>query len=137
MSVTIVSAYNLITSTIASGGDGVLPTSQDPFVYNKGYGAFIAAHSSNGRRLTWSLLEGAVVGLYHGLYLRGIHRTSEFLIADRREGLMGAGEMGADGVGGGGRNGTAGWWGMARVEKKDNYGSGNVTGSGKLEIAED
>ena len=77
-----------------------------------------------------------MVGLYHGLYLRGIYRTSEFLIADRREGLMGAGDMGADGVGGGGRNGTAGWWGMARVEKKDNYGSGNVTGSGKLEIAE-
>ena len=109
MSVTIVSAYNHITSTIASEGDGVLPTSQDPFMYNKGYGAFIAAHSSNGRRLTWSLLEGAVVGLYNRLYLRGIYRASQFLIWDRWEGLMGVGEMRADGVGAGGRNGTAGW----------------------------
>ena len=75
-----------------------------------------------------------MVGLYNRLYLRGIYRTSQFLIWDRWGELMGVGEMLADGVGGGGRNGTAGWWGMARVEKKDGHGSGNVTGSGELEI---
>ena len=76
-----------------------------------------------------------MVGLHNGLYLRGIYRTSEFQIWDGREGLMGFGEMGADGVSGIGRNGTARWWGLARAGKKDGSGSGNVTGSGELEMS--
>lgn len=69
--------------------------------------------------MTWSFLEGAVVGLYNGLYLRGRHRASEFWIWDGGVGLVGAGKMGAADVvgGGGGRNGTY-----------------NGTASGKVEI---
>ena len=96
---TILSAYNDITSTIASKGDSVLSTSEDPFVYDKGYGAFITTHSAKGRHLTWSLLEGAVVGLYNGLYLRGKYRTSEFWIWDGMAGLVGVGKMSASVVG--------------------------------------
>ena len=100
---TVLSLYRHITSTIASSGDSILPASKDPFVYNQGYGAFIEAHSAEGRHLTWSYLEGAVVGLYNGLYLRGAYRTSEFRVWDAVAGLVGVGKMGADVVGGDGR----------------------------------
>ncbi len=100
---------------IALEGDSTLPTSEDPFVYDKGSGAFIRAQSAKGRHLTWSLLEGAVVGLYNGLYLRGRYRASEFWIWDGTERLVGVGEMGADGVGGGGGNGTDKWRGVVKV----------------------
>ena len=115
---TIVSAYNDITSTIASKGDSVLPKSEDPFVYNKGDGAVIRARSAKGRYLTWSLLEGAVVGLYNGLYLRGRYRASEFWIWDGMAGLVGSGEMRADVVGTS-RNGTTRGKGMANVGKQN------------------
>lgn len=118
---TIVSAYDDIISTIASKGDSVLPKSEDPFVYNKGDGAFIRARSAKGRYLTWSLLEGVMVGLYNGPYLRGRYRASEFLIRDGMAGLLGSGEMRADFVGAS-RNRTIRWRGMANVEKQN----GNV-----------
>lgn len=77
-------------------------------MYNQSYGAFIGARSAKGRHLTWSFLEGAVVGLYNGLYLRGRYRTSQFGIWDGVAELVGVGEMGADIVGGGGGGGTDG-----------------------------
>ena len=109
MSHTLHSAYNHIISTIASKGDSILPASEDPFLYNEGYGAFIEAHSAKGRHLTWSFLEGAVVGLYNGLYLDGWYRTCDFWILDGMAGLVGIGRMGVDTVGGGGGgNGAVG-----------------------------
>lgn len=101
MSHTILSAYNHIISTIASEGDSILPASEDPFLYNKGYGAFIEAHSAKGRHLTWSFLEGAVVGLYNGLYLGRRYRTCEFWVLDGMAGLVGVGRLEIDVVGGG------------------------------------
>ena len=106
MNVTTLSAYNYISSTIASKGDSILPASEDPFVYDKGYGAFIAVHSAIGRHLTWSLLEGAVVGLHNGLYLRGRYRASEFWMVDGPVRLVAIGEMGSAIMG---KNGTVRW----------------------------
>ena len=100
---------------IAIEGDSTLPTSEDPFVYDKGSGAFIRAQSAKGRHLTWSLLEGAVVGLYNGLYLWGWYWGCEFWIWFGKLWLVGAGKMGADGVGGGGGNGTDKWRGIVEV----------------------
>ena len=34
------------------------------------------------------------MGLYNGLFLRGIHRTSEIWVRDGGVGLVGVGEMG-------------------------------------------
>lgn len=135
MSVTLHSAYNSITSTIASKGDSILPASEDPFVYNNGYGAFIAVHSAIGGHLTWSLLEGAVVGLHNGLYLRGKYRASEFWMWDGPVRLVGFGEMGSAVVG---TNGTVRWTGI-NVEGKPNGngdGSGNLVGKRELEKSE-
>ena len=135
MSSTIRSAYNDITSTIASKGDSILPISEDPFVYNKGYGAYIAVHSAIGGHLTWSLLEGAVVGLHNGLYLRGRYRASEFWMWDGPVRLVGVGEMGSAVVG---KNGTIRWTGTA-IEGKANGngdGSGILVGNGELETSE-
>ena len=95
-------------------------------MYSKGYGAFIKVCSARGKHLTWSLLEGAVVGLHNGLYLRGKYRMSEFWIWDRVTGLEGVGEMGADVVGDRGRNGTARWRGIVRMD--DGNGTGNGIG---------
>ena len=47
-----------------------------------------------------------MVGLHNGLYLRGKYCTSLFWILDGVAGLVGTGEMDADIVGAGGRNGT-------------------------------
>ena len=135
MGITIRSAYNDITSHIASKGDSILPTSEDPFVYNKGYGAFIAVHSAIGAHLTWSLLEGAVVGLHNGLYLRERYRASEFWMWDGPVRLVGIGQMGSAGVG---TNRTVRWTGIA-IEGKANGngdGSGSLVGNGELEISE-
>lgn len=76
--------------------------------------------------MTWSSLEGAVVGLYNGLYLRGRFRASEFWIWNGPVGLVGAGKMGAadDVVGGGGRNGTVRGRGVAGVGKGNGNGNG-------------
>ena len=104
-------------------------------MYNKGYGAFIAVHSAVGRHLTWSLLEGAVVGLHNGLYQRGRYRASEFWMLDGPVRLVGVGEMGSAVVG---KNGTVGWRGIA-IEGKANGssdGSGILVGNGALEISE-
>ncbi|KAL9075274.1 MAG: hypothetical protein Q9161_001651 [Pseudevernia consocians] len=112
--------------------DHPIPThpSKDPFVYNQGYGTFIRARSAQGRHLTWSLLEGAVVGLYNGLYLMGIYRTSEFRIWDGVAGMVEVGETGADVVGGGGgRNGTVRWGEGVNVGKWNGKGNGNGNGS--------
>ena len=99
MSATILAAHVHIAATIAAKGDSVLPASEDPFTFDGGYGAFIRARSAEGRLLTWSLLEGAVVALYNGLVLRGRFRASEFGISEGGGALVGVGEMGA-GVGG-------------------------------------
>ena len=134
MSSIIRSAYNDITSTIASKGDSILPKSEDPFVYNKGYGAYIAVHSAKGQHLTWSLLEGAVVGLHNGLYLRERYRASEFWVWDGPVRLVGVGEMGSAVVG---TNGTVRWTGTA-IEGKANGngdGSGILVGNGELETS--
>lgn len=130
MNFTILSAYSNITSTIASKGDSTIPTSEDPFMYNKGYGAFIAVHSALGRHLTWSLLEGAVVGLHNALYLRGRYRASEFWMWDELVVLIGVGEMGSAVVGK--------WTGTAIEGKANGNGdvSGNLVGNGELEISE-
>lgn len=128
---TIVSTYNEITSTIASKGDSVLPKSEDPFVYNKGDGALIRARSAKGRYLTWSLLEGAVVGLYNGLYLRGSYRASEFWIWDGIAGLVGVGEMKADVVRTS-RNGTIRRRGTANAEKQNGNADSNRSSNSVL-----
>lgn len=136
MSNTILSAYNNITSTIASQGDSILPASKDPFLYDQGYGAFIGAHSAIGRHLTWSFLEGAVVALYNGLYLSGRYRTCGFWIRDGVMGLVGVGEMGAAGVGGGGgRNGMVRWRGVASVGIGNGNGNGNGSGNGDVTVS--
>ena len=133
MSHTILSAYNHIISTIASEGDSILPASQDPFLYNKGYGAFIEAHSAKGRHLTWSYLQGAVVALYNGLYLRGQYRTCEFGVLDGIAGLVGVGKMGVAVVGGGGgENGAVGRRGVDGVEKESD--SGNTDASADMDL---
>lgn len=59
---------------ILSNGDGLLPTDEDPFIYNQGYGAYIEAWSTGAGLLTWSFLEGAVVAMYNALYMRGKYR---------------------------------------------------------------
>ena len=123
MSVTILSAYDNITSTIASKGDSRLPASEDPFVYNNGKGAFIAVHSGIGGHLTWSLLEGAVVGLHNALYLRGRYKASEFWMWDGPVRLVGVGEMGSAVVG---KNGTVTW---TEIEI-EGTANGNGDGSG-------
>ena len=130
MNFTIRSAYSNITSTIASKGDSIIPTSEDPFMYNKGYGAFIAVQSARGRHLTWSLLEGAVVGLHNGLYLRGRYRASEFWMWDELVRLIAVGEMGSAVVGK--------WAGTAIEGKANGNGddSGDLVGNGELEISE-
>ena len=135
MSFTLSSAYNDITSTIASKGDSILPRSEDPFVYDKGYGAVIVIHSAAGRHLTWSLVEGAVVGLHNGLYMRGRYRASEFWMWDGPVRLVGSGEIGPAVVG---KNGTVRWTATA-IEGKANGnggGSGDLIGIGELEISE-
>ena len=131
MSVTLLSAYNNITSTIASKGDSTLPPSEDPFVYNNGYGAFIAIHSAIGEHLTWSLLEGAVVGLHNGLYLRGKYRASEFWMWDGPVRLIGFGEMGSAVVG---KNGTARSTGIGIEGKANGNGDGSGTSAGNGEL---
>ena len=99
-------------------------------MYNKGYGAFIAVQSARGRHLTWSLLEGAVVGLHNGLYLRGRYRASEFWMWDELVRLIAVGEMGSAVVGK--------WAGTAIEGKANGNGddSGDLVGNGELEISE-
>ncbi|CAF9939290.1 hypothetical protein IMSHALPRED_001282 [Imshaugia aleurites] len=132
MSDTILSAHIHILSTIAAKGDSVLSASEDPFVYDPGYGAFIRARSANGRHLTWTFLEGVVVALHNGLFLRGRYRASEFWIWDGVLGLVGLGEMGAGAVGGGVGMGT-----VVSVGKGNGEGNGNGTVSKVLDIAQE
>ena len=123
MSNTIISAYNFIIFTIASEGDSTLPKSKDPFTYSADHRAFIRAGSAAGRHLTWSLLEGAVVGLWNGLYQNGKYRASVFWIRDARAGLLGVGEMGVEDIAGGEwRNGMADVNGLAKVKQRGSSG---------------
>ena len=99
-------------------------------MYNKGYGAFIAAHSAKGRHLTWSLLEGAVLGLYNALYLQGKYRTSEFWVWDGTAGLVGVGKMATAVADGGRRNSsTLRWTGLIELGAGNSSGSGNAAGN--------
>lgn len=100
MSDTILSAYSYIAATMALDGDNILPQEEDPFIYNKLYGAKFEAFSADEtlpRRLTWGHLEGTVLGLYNGLYLRGKYKTALFYIHDT-VGVVGMGELQVDKV---------------------------------------
>jgi len=93
MSKAILSTYEHIQEIIGSSGDGLIPAEEDPFIYDKGYGAYIEVWSANAQLLTWSLFEGVVVAMYNALYLRGKYKTLSFTIWDGRVGMIGLGKM--------------------------------------------
>lgn len=71
---------------IARSGDMPLPTTEDPFEDDLGYGAAIHVVSTDPRhRLTWLILKGIMQGLYDFLIAQGrfvvsaLRRTSSFL----------------------------------------------------------
>lgn len=96
MSLAVYSTYMYIEKVIGANGDGPLPPNEDPFVYNQRHGAFVDAWSAPGQKMTWSLLEGAVVGLWNDLYLRDKYRVTSFTLWVAGTGLVGVGNLCAD-----------------------------------------
>ncbi len=52
--------------------------------------------SAGSQSLSWGLLEGAIVGMYNALSLRGKHRTLSFTLWDARTGMVGLGNLSAE-----------------------------------------
>lgn len=93
MSEVILSTYGYIQDIIGTKGDGLLPAKEDPFIYDKGHGAYIEIWSAGSQLLSWGFLEGAVVAMYNALYLRGKYRTLSFTMWDARVGMVGLGNL--------------------------------------------
>lgn len=88
MSTAILSTYHYIQQVLHTKGDGILIAGEDPFMYNQHYGPYIEVWSADGSFLTWSFLEGAIVAMYKGLYLRDKYKTTSFAIWDSEIGII-------------------------------------------------
>ena len=93
MFMAIISTYDHVQKAISTEGDRVVSPGEDPFVYNKLYGAYVEAWSVNNHLLTWAYLEGVVVAIYNALYLRAKYKTANFSIWDAGAGLVGMGNL--------------------------------------------
>lgn len=80
MSQTLLSIYAYALNIIRDRGDGLLLAEENPFIYNKGHGAYIEVWSASSQSLSWGFLEGAIVGMSNALYLRGKYRTLNFTL---------------------------------------------------------
>lgn len=90
---TLLAAYSMLWMHIDFEGDGVLPQNQDPFKFDRNYGASILIRSTPGHRLTWSYVKFAVEGMYELLYRKGKYYQVQLEILDRYDGRVGKGSL--------------------------------------------
>lgn len=89
---TINSARDYCEQQLEQEGDVPLPRSEEPFHEDLGYGAAIEVASSRpDHRLTWSILEDAMNGLWDFLVIEDRSVESEFYIHHGALGLVGRG----------------------------------------------
>jgi hypothetical protein len=85
-------AREYCSQQIATGAKGVLPRSEDPFDENLGYGiAIIIVSARPDHRLTWSVLDDILRGMWIFLVVEGRYIEAMFDIVDARWDLVGRG----------------------------------------------
>ena len=90
---TAVSAYNYVWMHIHGEGDGDLPITQDPFIFDHDYGASIFVQSVPPQKLTWSYVKSAIGGLNDALYMKRRYNEANFDILDTVDGQVGRGSL--------------------------------------------
>ncbi len=85
-------AREYCSQQIETGAKGVLPRSEDPFDENLGYGiAIIIVSARPDHRLTWSMLDDILRGMWIFLVVEGRYIEAMFDIVDARWDLVGRG----------------------------------------------
>ena len=81
---------NFITEQLAASGDGQLPQSVDPFVFDSQAGCYFNATSLKGEHLTWGILGTTVNWLYKHMGERAQYREGATMwISDSDWGSVG------------------------------------------------
>ena len=83
---------NFLAEQLAASGDGQLPQSVDPFVFDSQEGCFLNLTSAEGQHLTWGILSSAVNWLYKHMGERAQYRQGATIwIYDYPWGYVGIG----------------------------------------------